>query len=224
MGSGQATRWAAAAAAVIFIGLLFAWALMDVQSTRIAVWLESLQRAWWGPGAAVAVFVALALLGAPQVVLIGAVVLAFGGAAGGVLAWAATMASSLLGFALGRWGGVSARLARSPAWLDGLQALMRRRAVWAAFLVRWVPTGPAILVNMAFGAAGVRWRAFALGTGLGIVPKIAVIAGFGHGLAAWFSGRDAWTGWAAAAGVVLLALGGRWLAGCLRGLRVSATK
>lgn len=217
-------RWAAAAAAGLFIGLLFAWALLDIQSVRIAGWLGALQSAWWGPGAALVVFVALALLGAPQVVLIGAVVLAFGAGPGAVLAWTAIMASSVLGFALGRWGGASTWAAPPQGWLEKLQGLMQRRALWAAFLVRLVPTGPAILVNMAFGAAGVRLGAFALGTGLGIVPKIALIAGFGHGLSAWFSGRDAWIGWAAAAGLVLLAFGGRWLAGRFRSLRASAAK
>jgi uncharacterized membrane protein YdjX (TVP38/TMEM64 family) len=206
-------RWAAAAGAGLLLGLILTWALLDLRADLVAERMALLRSLWWGPLAALLLFVLLALAGAPQVVLIGAMVLGYGALPGAGLAWGASMVSALIGYGLGRWGGAAARL-RAPqgGWLVGLQRVMRRRAVWAAFLVRSVPTGPAILVNMAFGAAGVRLRAFALGTGLGIVPKIAVIAGFGRGLTAWLSGREVWVGWAAVAAAALLALGARWLA------------
>ena len=48
--------------------------------------------------------------------------------------------------------------------------------------MRLVPTGPFILVNMAAGISSVRFRSFLIGTALGIIPKIAVVALLAQGI------------------------------------------
>ncbi len=137
------------------------------------------------------VFCLLALAGAPQFLLIFATVLVFGSLLGGVYSWLATMVSAVLGYALGyllgaealaRWGGERVNRARA--------AVARRGVMWSA-LIRLVPSGPFVLVNVLAGAAHVRARDFVLGTALGIVPKIGLIALITAGVLDFIEVRDA---------------------------------
>jgi uncharacterized membrane protein YdjX (TVP38/TMEM64 family) len=53
----------------------------------------------------------------------------------------------------------------------------------ASLIVRLVPSAPFIVVNMAAGVTPMRVLDFALGTALGIVPKIALTAFAGNSIA-----------------------------------------
>jgi uncharacterized membrane protein YdjX (TVP38/TMEM64 family) len=130
----------------------------------------------------VAAFAALAFLGVPQVVLIAAAVLAFGPWAGLAYSWTGTMVSALIGFGLGRSFG--ARLTTGWPAAQRFADLVGRNGFMASLVVRLVPFAPFVLVNAAAGVAPMSWAAFALGTGIGILPKIAVIAFAGHSIAA----------------------------------------
>jgi uncharacterized membrane protein YdjX (TVP38/TMEM64 family) len=80
--------------------------------------------------------------------------------------------------------------------------------------VRLAPFAPFILVNMAAGVAPVAWIDFALGTALGIIPKIVVVAFAGHSLTSIFHGGAASLAWLALAVAVWLIAGiaaARWL-------------
>jgi uncharacterized membrane protein YdjX (TVP38/TMEM64 family) len=136
----------------------------------------------WALPMTVAAFAALAFLGVPQVVLIAAAVLAFGPWAGFTYSWAGTMVSALVGFGLGRSFG--ARLIAGWPAAQRFAELVGRNGFMASLVVRLVPFAPFVLVNVAGGVAPMSWSAFALGTGIGILPKIAVIAFAGHSIAA----------------------------------------
>lgn len=137
------------------------------------------------------VFCAGAFFGAPQFGLFAAVIAAFGPWQGGAYAWAATMVSSALTFWTGRLVGQRTfqRLAGPKALKTA--AFVERNAFTASAIVRLIPTGPFILVNMAFGASGARFAAFWAGTGLGILPKIAIVAFAGQTVFALLDGRPA---------------------------------
>ena len=156
---------------------------------------ENLER-WLGAGVggpaapllAVGGFCALAFLGVPQFVLIAAAVVAFGPWAGFAYSWLGTWISSLVGFALGRRFG--ARLLRDYAG-KGINAfidMVGRNGFWASLVVRLVPSAPFIVVNMAAGVTPMGWTPFALGTGLGIVPKIALTAFAGQAVVRGLNG------------------------------------
>jgi len=89
--------------------------------------------------------------------------------------------------------------------------LVGRNGVMASLVVRLVPFAPFVMVNIAGGVTSMSWAAFAFGTGVGILPKIAVIAFAGHSIMA----GGAWTFvWLAAALAVWGAAGlaaRRWL-------------
>lgn len=130
----------------------------------------------WALLGVVSVFSLLALTGFPQILLITATVIAFGPQSGAFYAWIATMASATLTFGLGHFLG--GRWVRKMGG-DRVQRtidFIGRHGVLASGLVRVVPSAPFIVVNAAAGAAHIPMWKFWLGTGVGIVPKIMVVA------------------------------------------------
>jgi uncharacterized membrane protein YdjX (TVP38/TMEM64 family) len=168
----------------------------------------------WAPLLAVGGFTLLAFLGAPQFVLIAAAVVAFGPWPGFVYSWLGTEVSALVGFWLGRRFG--ARLLRDFAGKGVRQFtdLVGRNGFLASLIVRLVPSAPFIVVNMAAGVTPMRWWSFAVGTAIGIVPKIAATAFFGHTVVNAMSGRAKGGSWLSLVLVVAvwiaIGLAARW--------------
>ena len=138
----------------------------------------------------VILFCVLGLTGAPQFALILAVTVTFGPILGSLYAWGATLISALLGYTIGavfgtrmlnRWGNESV--------LRVSQAL-GRRGILSSALIRLVPSGPFIVVNVLAGASHVRAQDFALGTALGIIPKIMLIALISSGAVGFLNEGD----------------------------------
>ncbi len=124
----------------------------------------------------VSIFAFLALTGFPQILLITATVIVFGPKNGAFYAWAATMASATLTFGLGHFlGGRWVRRIGSERVQKTIN-LIGDHGILASGLVRVVPSAPFIVVNAAAGAAHIPIWKFWAGTGLGIIPKIAVVA------------------------------------------------
>jgi uncharacterized membrane protein YdjX (TVP38/TMEM64 family) len=132
---------------------------------------------------AVAAFAVLAFVGVPQFMLIAAAVVAFGGKAGFAYSWIGTMVSSLVGFYLGRAAGSAALERFSGAGVKRFMDHVGKNGFLASLVVRLVPSAPFIVVNMAAGVTPMRVLDFAAGTGLGIVPKIALTAFAGNSIA-----------------------------------------
>ncbi len=161
--------------------------LFDTDQSGVAALLRGLRDAWWAPGAVTAVFTLLAFIGAPQIALIAATVAVFGPGEGVVLSWLATMISAAVGFFIGRFAGADALKRLGGALVQRIAEKVADNAFLAALVIRLVPSGPFILVNMALGATGMRASWFFGGTGAGIVPKIVLVAFAGHGVAQLFS-------------------------------------
>jgi len=167
--------------------LLGAPALGLTGSAGVERWL-ALARGPWALPAAVVAFAALAFLGAPQVVLIAAAAVVFGPWQGSLYSWIGTFVSALIGFELGRlFGGRLIRDLNSRG-LDRFMALIGRNGFMASLIIRLVPAAPFIVVNMAAGTARVRRVDFALGTAVGILPKILLTAFAGGAVTAAFKG------------------------------------
>jgi uncharacterized membrane protein YdjX (TVP38/TMEM64 family) len=142
----------------------------------------------WALPAAVAAFAALAFLGAPQVVLIAAAAVVFGPWTGSLYSWIGTFVSALIGFELGRlFGGGLLRDLKSPG-VERFMALIGKNGLMASLIIRLVPAAPFIVVNLAAGTAKVRRADFAIGTAIGIVPKILLTAFAGGTVTAAFNG------------------------------------
>lgn len=132
----------------------------------------------------IGVFVGFGLIGTPQFLLItltGAVLppaMAFG------YVWLATLISAMLHFSMGR---------QFSGWIDAasgervgkLKSLIARNGLVASAIVRNVPAGPFIFVNVVCGASGMRGYNFLIGTALGIIPKAAALIFLGVNLSSY---------------------------------------
>lgn len=193
---------------VLSCALLLAGMLaLEIDPAALAGWIGQWPKIWGAPFLVVGVFTALAFLGAPQVVLISATLIAFGPIWGSGLSWCATMISASVGFLLGRWWGIE-RIARwsGPGLIGRIGTIVARNGLVSALVVRLIPTGPFALVNAALGACGISFGRFFLGTALGIAPKILLIAAFGQALRAIAFGPNTWGLWMAL--VFLIVAGG----------------
>lgn len=145
----------------------------------------------WAPIVAVLAFVILGLTGFPQFVMIAAAVVLFGPVYGFAVSWTGTMLSASLGYTLGQIFGADILRRFGGDRANALSAMVGNRGIFTTAMLRIVPTGiPFIVINLASGVSHIRLSQYVIGTGLGIVPKMAVIAFFGGSLIALFSGKN----------------------------------
>jgi uncharacterized membrane protein YdjX (TVP38/TMEM64 family) len=169
---------------------------------------------WWAPLMGVGLFTVLASVGAPQIVLITALVLVFGGPAGFVYSMTGKLLACALGFGVGRlFGSQLLRRYETPS-LSTVVRWLNNNGFWASAVVRLVPTVPSVIVNIAAGATPMSFRAFLAGTALGSVPKMAAIAIGGRAGAEALSGNSV-TAWVGVGIAIVL-----WLAVAVAGRRI----
>lgn len=133
-------------------------------------------RGHWGLLATIIVFTLTAYVGAPQIVLIGACVVAFGPETGFWNAWIATIFSGAATYFTGRLTSAETQKRFGGATGGRFTRFMGKNGFLASLIVRFVPTAPFVVVNMAFGAARVNFWAFILGLALGSLPKTILVA------------------------------------------------
>ncbi len=173
-------------AIMLVIGRLF-------YGDQIAAFVDSTlgeaRRENWGLLATILVFTLTAYVGAPQIVLIGACVVAFGPEQGFWFAWIATIVSGAATYFTGRLSSTETQKRFGGATGGRFTRFMGKNAFLASLIVRSLPTAPFIVVNMAFGAARVNFWAFIGGLALGVLPKTAIVAFAGDGIMDAFEGK-----------------------------------
>jgi uncharacterized membrane protein YdjX (TVP38/TMEM64 family) len=213
----DAQAWRALAVSFVLfggVGLVFvfgAQALGFGGEATVERWLDAAHGPWSLP-VAVAAFAGLAFLGVPQFMLIAAAVVAFGAWTGFAYSWIGTMVSSLIGFYLGRTAGARTLERFSGEGMRKFMELVGRNGFFASLIVRLVPSAPFIVVNMAAGVTPMRVRDFVFGTGLGIVPKIALTAFAGASIFRVLRGEGAGGHVALVIGIAALWLAIGWFA------------
>ena len=186
--------------AMLVIGRLF---YGDEIEAFIDYWLGGAERAHWGLPATILIFTLTAYVGAPQIVLIGACVVAFGPEVGFWYAWAATIVSGAVTYFTGQLSSAATLKRFGGATGGRFTRFMGKNGFLASLIVRFVPTAPFIVVNMAFGAARVNFLAFLSGLAIGVLPKTAIVAFAGDGIMDALEGR---LGSAAVMGAAAIAL------------------
>ncbi len=178
----QRTTWVSLAlllgvGAMIVLGKTGALGLVSEDVEQL---LTSLRESPWGLPAVILVFSLSAYIAAPQFVLIGACVVAFGPLYGFLYAWAGTIVSGALTFYTGRWAGAGMLRRYGGDTANRLSRFIGQNDFLASLIVRNVPTAPFIVVNMAFGAShAIFWRYLA-GLIIGVIPKTAIVALLGQ--------------------------------------------
>lgn len=161
--------------------------LYDVEAVRAA--MADLATGPWGLPALIAVFVVSAFVGVPQFVLIGIGVFAFGPFLGFAYSWIATLVSGTVTFFTGRFVGESTVRRHGGQFANRLSKFIGRNAFLASAIVRNVPTGPFLLVNMVFGVSRAKFSHFLAGLAFGVLPKIALVAFAGTSILQALDGR-----------------------------------
>ncbi len=149
-------------------------------SSDIQVILTSLREGPWALPAVVALFCVTAYFAAPQFVLIGACVVAFGPVAGFFYSWIGTIVSGALTFWTGRLAGASFVRRYAGETVNRMSRFIGRNDFLASLIVRNVPTAPFIVVNMAFGASHAKFWRYLAGLALGAIPKTLIVALLGQ--------------------------------------------
>jgi len=177
--------------AVVILVILIGRNMLSLPESEFHNFFGAIKESGYGLPLTILTFVLAAFLGAPQWALIAGVVVAFGPSSGGLYAWIATLVSASLDFWLGRWMGAERLRRYGGDLVNRIIRIVRKNGFVTSFAVRFVPTGPFVLVNMAAGVSRMKFQSFFLGTALGIIPKIAVVALVGQGLISGSEGKAA---------------------------------
>ncbi|WP_371398339.1 TVP38/TMEM64 family protein [Fretibacter rubidus] len=190
----------------LIVAVIITWArgFMTVDDGELSRLLISLKSSGLALPVTIFIFIVASFIGMPQWVLIAICVAAFGPVTGGGFAWVATLCSASVNFWLARLMGAAQLEVLAGKFVTRIVTVIKRNAVLTSFAVRLVPTGPFILVNMAAGVSGMAYVLFMLGTALGIMPKIIMVALLGQGVLESGDSRMALLAFAGAAGVVIL--------------------
>ena len=175
--------------AVVISILAFGKASMNLDDGVHLRWFEAFSQSPWSVVIVILTFVGAAFLGVPQWALIAGTVFAFGPINGSLFSWGATMISASLNFWLGRWIGAERVHRFGGDLVNRIVAVVRKNGFVTSLAVRLVPTGPFVLVNMAAGISNMKFMAFLSGTGIGIVPKILIVAFLGQSVLAGAQGK-----------------------------------
>ncbi len=142
--------------------------------------LLELRNGPWGLPATIAMFIITSFLAAPQFVLFAACVVAFGPWLGCTYAMIGTVIAAWIHFYLGRFGGAKLVQRYGGDTVNRLSAFIGRNDFLASLIVRSVPTAPAVVVNMAFGASQAGFWRYTAGVIVGSIPKILIVALLGQ--------------------------------------------
>lgn len=129
-----------------------------------------------GPLLIIVTFCMAAFFAVPQFVLIGISIIAFGPALGAFWAWVATLSSGSVTYWAGRFSSDSLQSQLERPRVAKFVSLIAKNAFAASALVRNIPTGPFLLVNMLFGAVRAPYTGFLTGMALGVIPKILIVS------------------------------------------------
>ena len=174
----------------VVIGILsFGKASMNIEDGIYLRWFEEFSQSPWSIVIVVVTYVFAAFLGVPQWALIAGTVFAFGPVNGSFMAWGSTMISACLNFWIGRWVGAERVRRFGGDLVNRIVSVVRKNGFVTSLAVRLVPTGPFVLVNMAAGISHMKFLHFAAGTGIGIVPKILIVAFLGQSVLAGAQGQ-----------------------------------
>lgn len=146
---------------------------------RATDWIDSL--GWLGPFAFVAIYALCTVLFLPRSILTVAAGLLFGLGWGCLWVVVSANLGANLAFLAGRHfaGGLVRRWTGDEGRLAALDRAVGRDGWKIVALTRLSPVFPFALLNYAFGLTQVRWRQFALGSFLGMLPGTVLLVTLG---------------------------------------------
>ena len=95
-----------------------------------------------------------------------------------------------MGFLVGRRMGADLLLRYGGRRANSLSAWLGRHGILASALMRILPTGPFVMVNLVAGVSRITFTQFLIGSTLGTIPKAGLMAYLGASLFEFLSSRD----------------------------------
>ncbi|NIQ03162.1 MAG: hypothetical protein GWM98_24565, partial [Nitrospinaceae bacterium] len=115
------------------------------------------------------------LIAVPVTILIAVTVLIFGPIQGFLYSLAGTGLSALLVYGIGHWMGRNTVSRLAGTRLNRLSRMLGKKGLMTVITVRTLPIAPFSVVNLVAGASHIRFRDYALGTLIGMVPGMAAL-------------------------------------------------
>jgi uncharacterized membrane protein YdjX (TVP38/TMEM64 family) len=139
----------------------------------------------WGFVIFVALFVAGTTAHVPSWVFIGVATLLWGALLGGLVCYVSALITITIGFFVVRQVGGEALAAVERPWMKRVLARLEERPVVTVILLRVTPLFLTPAVSYALALTPLRYRDFLLGSAIGVVPGIVLIATGANAIFAW---------------------------------------
>lgn len=137
---------------------------------------------WWGPVLFVAAYAALTVALLPGSIGSAAAGLLFGAAAGTALTVIGATIGASASFLLGRSLGRATVTSLVGGGIDRVDRFFEGRPLRSVISIRLIPVLPFNLINYAAGFTSVPFRAYVLGTAIGIIPGSTLFVALGASL------------------------------------------
>ena len=146
---------------------------IDLASAHaVATWIADQPLA---PLLVAGVYVAGGLVAMPITLMIIVTVIVFGPWMGLLYALVGSWLNAVALFGLGRWMGRDTVRRYAGSLLNRLSRKLSESGLWAVITFRIVPVAPYSVINLIAGVSEIRWRDYALGTLIGLLPGIVAI-------------------------------------------------
>ena len=175
----------------------------DVPAQRPRTWLWTLLAAL--SVVLIVAYVLGGLVAFPVTLMVIATVLVFGPWWGGAYALTGSVVSAMVVFWTGRMLGRDAVRRFAGGLLNRLSRRLSEAGLVTVITFRIVPVAPFSVINLVAGVSEIRWRDFALGTALGMIPGVTAIVLLADRIAASLRSPD--MGRLATLGLAVLAVG-----------------
>jgi uncharacterized membrane protein YdjX (TVP38/TMEM64 family) len=191
-----ARRHAALIVAILaaILGLTAAWRWSPLREwlniNTLTGFAAGLEQAPGAPLLALGIFVIGGLVAFPLTVLIIVCVLVFGPWQGFLYSLLGAMLSAILTYALGHLLGRNTVQRFAGRKIGELNRRLARRGLLTIIFVRIIPVAPFTVINLIAGASHIRFRDFAIGSAIGLLPGIVGMSVFTDRLAATIQKPD----------------------------------
>jgi uncharacterized membrane protein YdjX (TVP38/TMEM64 family) len=176
------------------LGLTAAWhwsPLRDwVNVNTLAAFAAGFEQTPGAPLLALGVFIIGGLIAFPLTVLIIACVLVFGPWQGFLYSLLGALSSAMLTYGLGHLLGRDMVRRLAGKKIGELNRRLARRGLLTIIFVRIIPVAPFTVINLIAGASHIRFRDFAIGSAIGLLPGIIGMSLFTDRLAATIQKPD----------------------------------
>jgi phosphatidylserine/phosphatidylglycerophosphate/cardiolipin synthase-like enzyme/uncharacterized membrane protein YdjX (TVP38/TMEM64 family) len=164
----------------VFTGLATLWHFTPlgdlIHPDSVIAAVRELAGSLWGPLVALGGFLVATITAVPVTLVILASALVFGPAVGAIIALTGSAMAAMAGYEIGRWLGRNEIEHLVGGRLDRVERRLSRRGALAIATVRVVPIAPFAILNLIAGATAWRRREFLVGSVIGMLPAIMLMA------------------------------------------------